>query len=445
MLYKEKILNFIKSYSRNPTIINIVTVAVTSIIVKIVGFYKEILVAGSFGLSELLDTFFIALLIPGLISSVFLNSFNSVLIPNYVLEKKAKGITGNFQITSVMITILVSLFFMLLAYFFSEIYLETFFGGHNQSFYDLVIFQVHYLIPCILFWGLTSWLSAFLNVHAEFRYTSINPILTSISMILCLLFFTDFFEELVLVIGMLIGSVAQFLFLLIVALKKKILHLGRIDFSNSNIVIMLRQVPAKISSSLISGINPIVDQFFSAQLIIGSITALNYGIKIPLFIIGIIGVALGNVLLPYFSKNSVEDKLKTFRKMEKILKSILWISSALVIVIIILSTPIVSLLFERGAFDHTDTLKVSRIQQMYALQIPFYISGIVMVKYLTSINKNVFMVYASIVSLVLNIVLNSVLIRYMEVFGLALATSIVSFINTLILYTYIRKLSKSYV
>lgn len=444
-MIKQKLINFIRSSIKNPTIINIITVGVISILVKGVGFYKEVLVAGSFGLSELLDTFFIAVLLPGLISQVFLNSFNSVFIPNYILEKRTTKAPGNFQVTSITVTIIVALFFMLISYLFTEVYLETFFSGHNESYYNLVIIQFHYLLPCILFWGLTSWLSGLLNVYDEFRYTSIYPVLTSISMIIFLVFFKDIFKELVLVIGMLIGSITQFLFLLIVAFKKKILHRGRLDFANSNVVIMLKQVPAKIASSLISGVNPIVDQFFSAQLVIGSITALNYGIKIPLFIIGIIGVALGNVLLPYFSKSSVESKIETFNKLNKILKYILWACGAIVIVIIIFSTPIISVLFERGAFDNTDTLKVSKIQQMYALQIPFYIMGIVMVKYLTSINKNIFMVYASLLSLTLNIVLNSILIKYMEVYGLALSTSIVSIINTLVLYIFIRHLNKSYV
>lgn len=444
MLTKKK-SNFIKSSLKNSTVINIITVAFISVIVKGVGFYKEVLVADSFGLSELLDTFFIASLLPGLISEVFLNSFNSVFIPNYILEKKEGKSSGDFQVTSATITILIALFFMLIAYLFNGVYLKFFFAGHTPSYYNLVSVQFNYLVPCILFWGLTSLLSGLLNVYDEFKHSSIFPGLTSISMIICLLFFKDFFKELVLVIGMLIGSIAQFVFLTTIAFKKKILQWGRIDFTNNNIVIMLKQVPAKIASSLISGINPIVDQFFSAQLIIGSITALNYGIKIPFLIIGIIGLALGNVLLPYFSKSSVTSNVETFKKLNNILKYILWASLVIVIFILLFSTPIISILFERGAFEYKDTLKVSKIQQMYTLQIPFYITGIVMVKYLTSINKNIFMAYASALSLILNIILNSILIKYMDVFGLALATSITSVINSLVLYAYIKHLNKRYV
>ncbi|MBQ0786115.1 MAG: virulence factor MviN, partial [Oceanihabitans sp.] len=76
-----KLSNYIQAFKKaikNPTVINVITVAIISILVKGLGFYKEIIVAGSFGLSELLDTFFIAALLPGFISEVFLNAFKSV-------------------------------------------------------------------------------------------------------------------------------------------------------------------------------------------------------------------------------------------------------------------------------------------------------------------------------------------------------------------------------
>jgi putative peptidoglycan lipid II flippase len=426
----------------NPMIINIITVGIITLVVKGFGFYKEIVIAGSFGLSELLDTFFIASLIPGFISEVFLNSFNTVFVPNYISEQKTSKNLGAFQSTCIIVTVLASLLFIVLSYLFTDVYLETFFAGHTESYYNLVKLQFYYLLPCIMFWGLTSLLSGLLNIHDEFRYSSIYPILTSIAMIVCLVFFKEVLGEAVLAIGMLLGSIAQFSLLLLVALRNKWIHFGRPDFLNTNIIMMIQQVPAKISSSLLVGVNPLVDQFFSAKLVIGSITALNYGIKIPAFIIGIITIALGNVLFPYFSKSALENREETFKKLNQILKYIIIGGSFLVLIICLISTPIISLLFERDAFTGSDTIKVSKIQQMYALQIPSYICAIIMVRFLTSINRNNFMVLASLISLVLNIILNYILIQKLEVFGLALATSLVAIVNSIVLYLYICFINK---
>ena len=104
---------------------------------------------------------------------------------------------------------------------------------------------------------------------------------------------------------------------------------------------------------------------------------------------------------------------------------------------------LISLLFERNEFKPEDTQFVFPIQQMFVLQIPFYAVGIIFNRFLTSINKNNFLVISSIISLALNIALNTVLIDLMGVSGLALATSIVSLTNTVVIFIYISRLKSS--
>ncbi|MCB0446717.1 MAG: polysaccharide biosynthesis C-terminal domain-containing protein [Gelidibacter sp.] len=445
MFSKFEFRAFISNIFKNATITNVIIVGITTLIVSGLGFFKEIVVANTFGLSELLDTFYIAILVPSFISGVFLGSFNSVFIPNYVSELKTGKSIGAFQSTSFLMTILVSLLFLIIAFLFTDVYLETFFKGHTQQYYDLIKVQFYYVAPCILFWGFSSLINGILTIDDEFTFSSLNTVFTPISIIICLVFFKEQLGTIVLAFGTLIGSFLSFLFILTVAIKRNIIHLHKPDFKSVNIKILFKQLPAKLSSSLLSGINPLVDQYFSAQLIIGSIAALNYGIKIPAFGISIIGAALGNVLLPYFSKNAIDNRQETFKKLTKILKYLIIVSSIVVVIGIFLSAPIISILFERNAFTSSDTVIVSKIQQMYLLQIPSYVTGLVMVKFLTSINKNNFMVLASIINLLLNIVLNYMLIKSMGVYGLALATSLVSIINSIILYVYISKLNKEYV
>nr|WP_279309201.1 lipid II flippase MurJ [Psychroserpens sp. SPM9] len=436
--FKSKIL-------KNPLITNVITVGVTVLLVRCVGFFKEIVVADNFGLSELLDTFLIAVLIPTFINGVFLGSFKSVFIPNYVSELKTGKNIGAFQSTSFIITIFVSIFFFLIAFLFTDVYLETFFSGHTQQYYDLIKIQFYYAAPSILFWGFSSLISGILTIDDEFTYSSISAVFLPLSIIVCLVFFKEALGDIVLAFGTLAGSITSFLFLLIVALKRNVIHIHKPDFASVNIKLLFRQLPAKLASSLLTGINPLVDQYFSAQLIIGSIAALNYGIKIPAFAIGIIGIALGNVLLPYFSKSAVENRKETFNKLKRILKYLILGSVVIMVILLLLSLPIISLVFERNAFTASDSVIVSKIQQMYLLQLPAYVTGLIMVKFLTAINKNNFMVLTSVVSLIMNFVLNFILIDAMGVYGLALSTSLVSIVNSVILYVYISHLNKLHV
>jgi len=446
LISKSQIQALLKKGANNTTLTNIFTVGLLTLAVKGLGFAKEIVIANNFGLSELLDTFYIAVLAPSLIYAVFMGSFNSVFIPNYVSTLKTnKLLIGRFQSTSFIVTIAVAAVFILLSFLFTDVYLEVFYKGHTPSYYALIKTQFYYVAPCILFWGLSSIIGGLLTIDGEFRFSSISSVFTPLSIIVCLIFFREALGNLVLAIGTLIGSFLGFIFVLIIALKRQIIHIDTPDFVSQDVKTLFKQLPAKLSSGLLVGMNPFVDQFFAAQLIIGSIAALNYGIKIPAFAIGIIGIAVGNVMLPYFSKQAIDNRAEIFDKVQSMIKYLVIGSVVITIILFLLSSTIVSLFLERNAFTSSDTEIVSKIQQMYLLQIPSYIIGLIMNKFLTSINKNNFMVVTSVISLTLNIVLNYILIREMGVYGLALATSIVSIVNSVILYIYIYYLKKQHV
>lgn len=443
MIPKLNLIEFIKKGFKNATITNIIIVGVITLFVKGLGFFKEAVIADSFGLSELLDTFYIAILIPGFMSTVFLGGFKSVFIPNYVIELKSGKDIKAFQTTCFLVTIVVAIVFCLIAVLFTDVYLETFFSGHTESYYALIKTQFYYVIPCMIFWGLSSMLNGLLTIYDEFTFSSMNTIFTPISIMICIFFFKEELGNTVLAKGTLIGSIFNFLFLLIISLNKKIIKLGVPDFVSKNIKELFIQLPAKLSANILTGINPIVDQYFAAQLIIGSIAALNYGVKIPMFAIGLVTLALGSVLLPYFSKKVLENREKAFLELKRILKYLLIGSSLVAVVLIVISSPLISLVFERNAFTSDDTVIVSGIQQLYLIQIPAYITTIIMVRFLESINKNRFMVLAAVICLILNIIFNYVLIQYIGVYGLALATSVVAIVNSLILYFYISYLNKT--
>ncbi len=441
--FSHKITSYIKELSKSALVKNILTVGIVTLFIKGVGFYKELLIAGNFGLSMVLDTFFIAMLVPGFIMGVFINSYLKVFIPNYIIEIKNNGDIRGFQTSSFIITVIIAVFFMLLTYLFTDVFLENFFSGHEKAYYDLIKSQLTIILPCLVIWAISVLLKGLLNVDNEFFYSSLSSLLMPLGTIISLLFFKDIFNESVLAMGVLIGSCSELLLLLVVTKTKKLVFLGYPDFVGSNIKQLLNQIPAKISSSLINSSNTFVDQYFSAQLVVGSIAALNYGWKIPSLAIGLITMALGSVLLPYFSNLAVSDIDTAFIKLKKILRGNFLLCISIAIVLFLLSHPIVTMVYERKAFTAENSNVVYKIQQMYVLLIPFYVVGVIMNRFLTAINKNNFLVLSSLISLILNIVLNYILVEEMGVFGLALATSFVSIINSIVIYSYILHLKKN--
>jgi putative peptidoglycan lipid II flippase len=421
-------------------LINMLIVSGVSLVVKFVSFYKEILIADTYGISELLDTFLIAVLIPSFIQNVFINAYGSVFIPNYLIEKKENKHTGAFQSSSFVITILIGLLMILLTYLFIDVYLELVFPGHDQNYYLLIKTQVWIILPCMVFWAISSLISGLLMADNEFFLSSTNAIFIPISIIGCL-FFQEFLQEKTLALGISVGSLLSVIYLVWIGIKKGLLNFSAPDFKNANMLMLLKQIPAKVSSGLINGVNPMVDQYFSAQMAIGAIAALNYGFKIPMVAISLISIPIGSTILPYFSNKAVQDLKGTYNNLIKILKLTLLSTSIITLILILLSRIIIELFFERGAFTSSDTTLVYLIQQMYLIQLPFYVVGIIMNKYLTAINKNNFLVISSIISLLLNIIFNYTLIDLIGIKGLALSTSLVSLMNAGAIFWYIQRLN----
>lgn len=441
-LKKNNKISIIRKTISKQVVKNILTVGIITLLIKGIGFYKESLIASYFGLSEVLDTFFIAFLIPGFIMNVFIGAFKNVFIPNYVAELKTGSNISSFQATGFLITILVSVLFMIIAYLFTDIYLETFFPGHTEEYFTLIKSHFKYLLPCILFWGVSSIFSGLLNIDNEFRFSSFSGVFIPISIIVCLFLFRSVFGDLVLAIGTLIGSIFSFLYLLGICIWKKNIKLSTPKFGNPNVKLMFAQVPAKVSASFLTGMNGVVDQYFAAQLAIGSIAAINYGTKMPSFLRGILVISIANVLLPYFSKMILKNRAKTFEELFKILKIILVGAGVFCLLGIFLSDFLVSLFFERKKFTSEDAILVANIQKVFLIYIPFSVAAMVVVNFLTSINKNAIMAYVSFGALALNIILDYFLIQYYGILGIALCTTVVIITKGLLLIYYTYNLSE---
>lgn len=441
-LNQNKIFRKVNLSLHNPLIKSMVIVGLVTFFIKALAFYKETIIAATFGLSEVLDTFIIAVLIPTFIQSVFLNSLKHLFIPNYITEIKNGGNRSSFQSVIFLMTIVVSLASICLAYLFIDLFLEVIFPNHTESYYQLVKDQLYIILPSLIFWGFSSVISGLLEVENRFFIANIHLLLPLLTMILFLLFLKENLGNMVLAYGTLLGSILGFVFLLFFSIKHKDLTLSR-PILNSNSNLMLRELPPKIASSFLSAMNEFIDQFFAGSLVVGSLAALNYGNRIPAFGVTIVIMALGSVLLPHFSRLVNEDINAAYLYLFRILKTVMFTGLLIAIIGILLSDWIIELWLERDEFTPQDTLKVSTIQKILLVNVPFYLCTLIIVKFLTSINKNKFMAWISFFNLLVNIILNIILIKYYGVFGLAASTSLVLIISSFFYFGYALKKFKN--
>ena len=354
-------LHRIKGLAKQPLVLNFAIVGGLTVLMKLLGFYKETIVASTFGLSELLDTFLIAMLIPTFVQNVFINALKNIFIPNYIIELKNGNKPSHFQSIVFIVTAVFCVVFCLLIVAFSDVFLDLLFPNHEEGYYSLIRKQLYIILPCIFFWGFSTLLNGLLEISNRYFLSSVGAFFQVIAIIVCLSFFKEQMGNMVLAIATLIGSFLSFIFVLIVALTYKEIKLSTPKL-NSNSRLMIRQLPPKISSGLLAGLNNFVDQFFAAQLVVGSLSAINYGIKIPSFTISILMIALGKVLLPHFSRQLSDNTLRAYSQLFKMLKLLFLWASVLVIIGTYFSSDIIRILFERNAFGPEDTKVVANIQ-----------------------------------------------------------------------------------
>lgn len=437
-LLPKNIQDKINTSLSNPLVKNMLIVAVIGVLIKAIAFYKETIIAGTFGLGETIDTFLVAILVPTFIQSVFINSLKNLFIPNYIAELKNNGDKGSFQSLIILITIGVSIFSCIIAYFGTDIFLELIYSEFPEGYYPLIKQQLYFVLPCLFFWGISSVLSGLLEVSNRFLVATLAELFPLLTMIFFLIFLKDNFGQMVLAYGTLVGSIIGFIYLLVISVKYNDFALSK-PVMNDNSRMMVKQLPPKISSSFLSAMNNYIDQFFVGQLVIGSLAALNYGNRLPAFGVTIVIMALGSVLLPHFSRLVNEDLKSAYQQLFKTLKLVLVFGLLLIIIGIFMSDWIVELWLERGAFTHQDTLKVSGIQQILLISVPFNLCTLVMVKFLTSINKNKFMAWISLANLVINIILNFILVKHYDVYGLVMSTTLVLILGSVFYFSYTYK------
>jgi putative peptidoglycan lipid II flippase len=174
----------------------------------------------------------------------------------------------------------------------------------------------------------------------------------------------------------------------------------------------------------------LVDQAMGAMLGPGSVAALSYGGKVVSFVTVVGATALGTTVLPHFSRMvAVSDWQGIRNTVRTYIKWILLTTVPLMVAVATFSESLVRLIFQRGAFAVGDTEVVSRVQAFLILQLPFYVINILLVRLISSLKANSVLMWGCVINFIVNVVLNYVLMQWLQIAGIALSTSVVYLVS----------------
>ena len=408
---------------------------------KILGFGRDITLSYFFGASNISDAYLISTTIPNSIFSFIGAGIATSFIPIYtkVMQRDGSNAANRFMNNLVNILIIISTLLIILILFFTEEIVKLFASGFNGDTLQLTIELTRLSLMGIYFTGLVYIFSGFLQLKSKYTITAL--ITFPMNIILIFFIYISYYNNILLLsVGTVISIAAQLLLLLPFAYKSGYRYKWVVDFKDKQIKKMAYIALPIIIGVSVNEINVLVDRTLASRIAVGGISALNYSQKITGFVQGIFVMSIVTIMFPVISQFAANEKLNDLKKtVAECINSVNLLVIPATIGIMIFSEPIVKLFFGRGAFD-------SEALGLTSYSLFFYSMGMLGVGLRQVISKTFYslgdtktpMVNATI-ALLINIILNVILSKYLGIGGIALATSISATICTLLLLISLKK------
>lgn len=428
------------------------TVGGFTLLSRIFGFVRDVLQARYLGAGMAADAFVIAFKLPNFFRRLFAEGAFSVgFVPLYARllgkdvtpESQAAANAFAGQVFSWLLPVLlIFLLIMEAAMVPVMLGLSGGFEGNTVKF-DLAVELGRYTFPYLVLISLMTFYAGMLNAVERFSAAAFAPVILNIFMIGALLGFgeTEVGAARALAAAVSLSGVAQLL-LVYIAARRAGLKIGLPKLVVSDDLKELLRVigPAAIGAGIIQ-INLLIDVLLAARFLPeGSVSWLFYGDRLNQLPLGVIGIAVGTVLLPSISRLlAAGDEAGAAHQQNRALEFTLFLTLPSAAALAVVSGPIIATLFERGAFTGTDSAQTAAALTAYALGLPAYVVAKALTPgYFARKDTKTPVKYATL-SLLLNTGLNIILIQFMAHVGLALATAIAAWFNTLLLYRGLKR------
>lgn len=345
---------------------------------RILGLVRDMVLLNVFGAGKDFDTFVVAFRIPNFFRRLLAEgAFSQAFIPVLTEYKN----TRTHQDVQILISrvfgglLLITSVLTMLAMIAAPAILYVYAGGFSSDpakFAQLVdLFRLTF--PYLLFMSLTAFASSILNSYGSFTTPAFAPVLLNLSMILCALFLVDYVEPAIMSLGwaVLIAGVLQLALQLPELWRKKLLIPPKLDFKHEGVQRILHLMLPALFGVSVTQINLLLNTFWASHMQDGSVSWLYTAERMTELPLGLIGVAIGTVILPSLSSRHAEQDQTKFRAMlDWATKVIILVGVPASIALCMLATPIIQTLFQHGEFSSHDT-------QMTALALQCMSGGVI--------------------------------------------------------------------
>ena len=423
------------------------TVGSMTFLSRLLGFVRDTLIARVFGAGVYTDAFFVAFKIPNLLRRLSAEgAFSQAFVPVLAEYKNRHGQEATRtlidHVTTLMALVLVvaTLLGMLAAPWIVHVSAPGFVDTPDK--FALTVELLRITFPYIFFISLVSMAGGVLNTYNKFTVPAFGPVWLNVSFIVAALFFAPYFDPPVLVLGwaVFVGGILQLVFQLPFLARIGLMPRIRLDWQDEGVRRILKLMGPAVFGVSIAQLSLLINTIFASFLETGSVSWLYYADRLMEFPTGILGVALGTILLPSLAKSHADRAHDEYSQLLDWGLRLTWmLALPAAVALAVLSVPLVATLFRYGAFTAHDLWMTRDALVAYSVGL----LGLILIKVLAPgfyARQNIKTpVKIAIITLFATQALNLIFIWHLRHAGLALAISLGACLNASLLYYYLRR------
>ncbi len=417
---------------------------IITVVSKITGFLRDVTLSFFYGATAVSDAYIISVTITSVLFSLIIAGISTAFIPMYKQIEVEAGIKAANRFTNnlVNVVLIITTLVVLIGVSFSPFLVKIFAIGFSGENLEKTVYFTKISLIGIYFTSLTQLFIGYLQLNGRFLIPAMVGLPFNI-IVMITIYLSDATSSLFfLAIGNVVAALIQMLFLFPSLWKVKYRYTPSLNLKDKNLSKMFRIVfPIMIGIS-IDQINLMIDKTLASTLVEGGISALTYASRLNDFVQGIFVLSFVTVMFPYISKMAAQHNTADLKKsITEVISSVIIIVVPASVGIMILAEPIVKLLYGHGHFDRHAIEMTTHALFYYSIGMIGYGIREVLNRTFYSLQDSKTPMINAGLAVLLNIILNIILSKFMGISGLALATSISAlFCSSLLLINLQKKI-----
>ncbi len=418
-----------------------IVVGSMTLISRILGFVRDMLIAQIFGVNPATDAFFVAFKIPNFLRRLFAEgAFAQAFVP-VLSEYQERGSKESLKQfidrtagTLALVLMLITIAGIVAAPVLITVFAPGFIWKGTQ--YDLAVQMLQITLPYLFFVSLVAFAGGILNAHGKFAIPALTPVFLNICMIAAAIWLAPLMDEPITALawGVLVAGLVQLVFQMPALMRLGLLPRFKIDLKDSGVRRTMGLMLPAIFGVSVTQINLLLDTLLASFLTAGSVSWLYYSDRLVEFPLGIFGIALGTVILPNLARShAAEDAAGFSHALDWGLRLVLLIGMPATIGLLVLAEPMVSTLFQYNEFGASDVRLAGQSLMAYSAGLLGFILIKVLAPAFTSREDLKTPVRYGLYAMAVKLGLSFALMSFLAHAGLALATSLGAFLNAFLL------------